>query len=561
MLAALSIRDVVLIEKLDLGFDDGLCVLTGETGAGKSILLDALSLTLGCRAELRLLRPNCSKAIVTATFKLPQDHPVFAQLEDLGIDLEGSEGMLVLRRVLAADGRSRAFVNDQPISVSLLRGLADRLIEVQGQFEQRGLLESASHLGHLDGFAGLKSAAAAVAANWDRWRAADVALEEARARLSEARRDEAFLRHALEELTALDPQEGEESDLAEKRRLLRNRDKVFSSLGEVLEQLTGHGPGDGVEPALGRAIKSLSTATTLAGAALEGGLAALERAEAEVTEAVSALQGFIADMERGDVTLEMVEERYFALNDLARKHGCGVDDLPRLSADFAERLDSLEHGVEDLHRLEDDCRRAKSAFVDTAGALSKNRKASATRLDKAVTRELKPLKLERASFHTRLERQDEQAWGPGGLDRVAFEVATNPGLPAGPIGKIASGGELARFLLALKVVLAEGGEGQTLVFDEVDSGVGGATADAVGERLARLAEERQVLVVTHSPQVAARAAHHWQVQKINRRNTTKTEVRRLDQNDRTEEIARMLSGAEVTEEARAAAAKLMAAPR
>jgi len=560
MLAALSIRDVVLIDKLDLGFDEGLCVLTGETGAGKSILLDALSLTLGCRAELRLLRPNCSKASVTASFEVPPTHPAFAQLEDLGIDLEGSEGTLVLRRVLAADGRSRAFVNDQPISVGLLRGLADGLIEVQGQFEQRGLLDSASHLGHLDGFAGLEAAAATVAANWDHWRAAAAALEEAGVRLREARRDEAFLRHAMEELTALDPQTGEESALAEKRRLLRNREKVLDSLGEVLGQLTGDDPGDGVEPALGRAIKTLNATATLAGEALDGSLAALERAEAEVAEAVSALQGFMADMDQDDVTLDSVEERYFALNDLARKHGCSVDDLPRLGAKFAARLDALDHGAEDLQRLEADCQRAKAAFIERAEALSKKRKTSAAKLDKAVTRELKPLKLERASFHTRLERQDEQAWGPGGLDRVAFEVATNPGLPAGPIGKIASGGELARFLLALKVVLAERGQGQTLVFDEVDSGIGGATADAVGERLARLAEERQVLVVTHSPQVAARAAHHWQVQKTNRRDTTKTEVRRLSQNDRTEEIARMLSGAQVTEEARAAAAKLMASP-
>ncbi|HMB78181.1 MAG TPA: DNA repair protein RecN, partial [Kiloniellaceae bacterium] len=558
MLAALSIRDVVLIEKLDLAFDAGLCVLTGETGAGKSILLDALSLTLGCRAETRLLRPGSDKASVTASFELSPAHPIFPQLAELGLDVDADDGELVLRRTLTDEGRSRAYVNDQPISVGLLRGLADGLLEIQGQFEQRGLLDSASHLEHLDAFAGLAEQAASVAAAWADWRKAEEALEAARARLQEARRDEAFLRHACEELVALAPQPGEIGELDEKRQLLRNRDRLLEAMNSALAQLSDEGADSGVVPGLGRSIKVLEGAAARIGGALDETLAALERAESEVAEAVAMLQGLLADMDQEATSLEAVEERYFALQELARKHGCEVEALPALSEDLAARLASLDSGADGLRKLEAASEAARTDYAGQAEALAKKRKSAAARLDKAVTAELKPLKLERARFVTKIERLGEAAWGARGIDRVAFEVSTNPGQAAGPIGKIASGGELARFLLALKVVLSKGDRGRTLVFDEVDSGVGGATADAVGERLARLAEGRQVLVVTHSPQVAARAAHHWQVSKTSRRDSSKTEVRRLAFDDRTEEIARMLSGAKITAEARAAAAKLMA---
>jgi len=561
MLAALSIRDVVLIEKLDLAFDAGLCVLTGETGAGKSILLDALSLTLGCRAETRLLRPGSDKASVTASFELSPAHPIFPQLAELGLDVDADDGELVLRRTLTDEGRSRAYVNDQPISVGLLRGLADGLLEIQGQFEQRGLLDSASHLEHLDAFAGLAEQAASVAAAWADWRKAEEALEAARARLQEARRDEAFLRHACEELAALAPQPGEIGELDEKRQLLRNRDRLLEAMNSALAQLSDEGADSGVVPGLGRSIKVLEGAAARIGGALDETLAALERAESEVAEAVAMLQGLLADMDQEATSLEAVEERYFALQELARKHGCEVEALPALSEDLAARLASLDSGADGLRKLEAASEAARTDYAGQAEALAKKRKSAAARLDKAVTAELKPLKLERARFVTKIERLGEAAWGARGIDRVAFEVSTNPGQAAGPIGKIASGGELARFLLALKVVLSKGDRGRTLVFDEVDSGVGGATADAVGERLARLAEGRQVLVVTHSPQVAARAAHHWQVSKTSRRDSSKTEVRRLAFDDRTEEIARMLSGAKITAEARAAAAKLMAPQR
>jgi len=561
MLAALSIRDVVLIEKLDLAFDAGLCVLTGETGAGKSILLDALSLTLGCRAETRLLRPGSDKASVTASFELSPAHPIFPQLAELGLDVDADDGELVLRRTLTDEGRSRAYVNDQPISVGLLRGLADGLLEIQGQFEQRGLLDSASHLEHLDAFAGLAEQAASVAAAWADWRKAEEALEAARARLQEARRDEAFLRHACEELVALAPQPGEIGELDEKRQLLRNRDRLLEAMNSALAQLSDEGADSGVVPGLGRSIKVLEGAAARIGGALDETLAALERAESEVAEAVAMLQGLLADMDQEATSLEAVEERYFALQELARKHGCEVEALPALSEDLAARLASLDSGADGLRKLEAASEAARTDYAGQAEALAKKRKSAAARLDKAVTAELKPLKLERARFVTKIERLGEAAWGARGIDRVAFEVSTNPGQAAGPIGKIASGGELARFLLALKVVLSKGDRGRTLVFDEVDSGVGGATADAVGERLARLAEGRQVLVVTHSPQVAARAAHHWQVSKTSRRDSSKTEVRRLAFDDRTEEIARMLSGAKITAEARAAAAKLMAPQR
>ncbi len=557
MLASLSIRDVVLIDKLELDFDRGLCALTGETGAGKSILLDALGLALGSRADVRLLRPGSDQAKVTAVFDLATAHPVREILQEQEITLE--EDHLVLRRVLGRDGRSRAFVNDQTVSVGLLRRLGDRLIEVQGQFEQRGLLDSAQHRRLLDSFGGLSAQTGKLAALWGAWRAAQETLAVAERQLAQARQDESFLRHAVEELARLDPKPGEEPQLAAQRNLLLHRERLIEAVQGAYGELSGDDGAPGAETALGAARGLLDRVADKAGDRLGPVLESLERASAETEEALAELQAFAGELAAEGGDLAMIEERYFGLQDLARKHNCPVAGLPDLRETLAARLAALDGGTDNLTQLSEACGKAKKAYVAAAEKLTRARRKAAAALDKAVNAELPPLRLERALFQTSLEPLAETGWSGSGQERIAFQVATNPGTAPGPIGKIASGGELARFLLALKVVLAEINPEQTLVFDEVDSGVGGATAHAVGERLARLAAQRQVLAVTHSPQVAARAAHHWQVRKEAAGKSLATEIEALSQAARREEIARMLSGAQVTEEARAAAERLLGA--
>lgn len=553
MLVSLSIRNVVLIEKLDLTFDHGLGVLTGETGAGKSILLDSLGFALGTRADLRLLRPGAEQASVTAAFEIAADHPARAILAEQDIE---AEDPLLLRRVLTKDGRSRAFVNDQAASAGLLRLLADSLIEVQGQFDQRGLMDPATHRDLLDSFGRLKPLADKLRARWRAWQDAVTAREAAAARLAEAQRDEAFLRHAVEELDALDPRPGEENELADKRNRLMHREKLVEGVNAAVAEIGGDGDG-GAEDALGRALRALERIAPTAGAALTPALEALKRAILESEEALVQLNSFAGDMEMEADNLEAVEERYFALQDMARKHGSSVEALPALRDDLATRLASIDGGEAELTELAQQAAEARRDYLADAEALAKKRTKAATALDKAVMTELPPLKLERAVFRTRLDRLEEGEWSAQGIDRIAFEVATNPGSAPGPLGRIASGGELARFLLATKVVLASINPERSLVFDEVDSGVGGATAHAVGERLERLAKDRQVLVITHSPQVAARGTHHWQVHKQAAGKQVATQVNQLSAGDRREEIARMLSGAEITEEARAAAERLI----
>ncbi len=557
MLSSLAIRDVVLIERMALDFRPGLSVLTGETGAGKSILLDALGLALGARADARLVRQGAEQASVAADFLLPDDHPVRALLADQGLEGLAPEEpgeALVLRRVLAADGRSRAFVNDQPVSVGLLRQVGDLLVEVQGQFENRGLMDAASHRQLLDAYAAVGAEAAALAGLWRDWRAAREAVAEAERRLAEARRDEEWLRHAVGEIELLAPAQEEEEALSEERQLLMHRGKILEALSEARQALAGRG---GAEAGLAAALKALDRQAERAGGRLDPLVEALDRALAETTEVTRQIDTLSNDTDLDPGRLERVEERFFALKDLARKHGVEVGALPALHLALAERLASLEGGVEDLQRLREASAAAERAYRAAARTLGDKRRAAAGRLDAAVNRELAPLKLEKARFLTSLEALPEEAWGVDGGERIQFLVATNPGTAPGPLGKIASGGELARFLLALKVVLAALGTQGTLVFDEVDAGIGGATAAAVGERLARLAESRQVLVVTHSPQVAARGGHHWRVAKLSDGAGTATEVAALRAEERQEEIARMLAGAEITDEARQAAAKLL----
>ena len=553
MLTALSIRDVVLIDRLDLTFEDGLCVLTGETGAGKSILLDALGLALGARADSGLVSHGAERAMVTAVFEIAAEHPAHALLAEQGLDESGGE--LVLRRTLQADGRSRAFVNDQPASVGLLRQIAETLIESQGQFEPRGLIDPATHRALLDGYGGLNAEARAVRDAHAAWRRATRARQEAESAAGAAARDRDFLDHSVAELTQLDPQPGEEDQLAERRTRLMHAEQLVEAMNAAAAELTG---GRSIEDALQAAQKQLSRVADKAGGALDGTLQALERAALETAEAVRELAAAGAAIDLDQEGLEEIEERLFSLRAVARKHQVAVDDLAALRDRMTGQLALVHDRSEAVGRLKQAEADARSRYRQLAGALGAARRSAAQRLDRAVNAELPPLRLDKAQFVTSIEARAEAEWGADGTDRISFLVSTNPGAPVAPLSKVASGGELSRIMLALKVVAAEPGDVPTLVFDEVDANVGGATADAVGERLARLAKGLQVLVITHSPQVAARGTDHLRVEKESAAGTAAlTRVRRLEGRERREEVARMLSGASVTEEARAQAARLI----
>ncbi|EME67745.1 DNA repair ATPase [Paramagnetospirillum caucaseum] len=552
MLTALSIRDVVLIERLDLSFDSGLSVFTGETGAGKSILLDSLGLALGARAESGLVRHGAAQASVTAEFDPPANHPARTLLA--GQDMDAAGGPLLLRRVLAADGRSRAYVNDQPVSVGLLRKVGDELVEIHGQFESHGLLDSATHLGVLDSFAGEAGSRVALAKAWTAWRDAARARTEAEADLAKAKAEEEHLRQVHEDLATLGPKPGEESELAAGRAVMMHGEKLLEAMNAAQNALTHKGE---VEASLRSAARALERVAEKAEGKLDPVIAALDRAAQEAAEATNLLERASAGIDLDPRHLEKVEERLFALRASARKHQVAVDELPLLLDRLGRQLAALEGGGDGLARLARAEQAARTAYLEQARALSKARLAAAARLDKAVAAELPPLKLDKARFQTRVTQVDEAQWGPNGLDQVSFEVATNPGTAPGPLSKIASGGELSRFMLALKVVLARISSTPTIVFDEVDSGIGGAVAAAVGERLGRLAESLQILVVTHSPQVAAQGGHHYRVAKAVAGAKTTTGVDRLSPDARREEVARMLSGETITDHARAAADALM----
>lgn len=554
MLASLAIRDVVLIQRLDLAFAPGLTVLTGETGAGKSILLDALGLALGARAEAGVVRAGQGQASVAASFHPPQDHPCFAILREQDITAEDD---LVLRRVVQADGRSRAFVNDQPVSVGLLRRLGATLIEVQGQHDQVGLADPATHAGLLDAFGGLDKERRAVATAWTAWRQAVRTLAEAQEAIAAAQRDEEWLRHATGELDDLKPEEGEEESLAQERQSLQQGERRAEAVAAALAELQ---PRDRRTASPARALREAARAVERLPPPREevdAALAALAAAQDALAEAEAALERLMGESGPDPRRLEQVEERLFALRAAARKHAVAVTDLPALRRTLAERLAALDAGTGRVTALEAAAQAARDAYLRAAAALTDARRRAAARLEKAIAQELPPLKLDRARLFADIAQRDEAAWGQDGQDKVAFLVATNPGQTPGSLAKIASGGELSRLMLALKVVLARGSPVPTLIFDEVDSGIGGATAAAVGERLARVAERLQVLVVTHSPQVAARGAVHLNVVKQVKAATAETRVERLDGTARREELARMLAGERITDAARMAADSLL----
>ena len=553
MLLGLTIREIVVVDRLDLAFRPGLCVLTGETGAGKSILLDALGLALGKRGEAGLVRVGAGEAAVSAEFAVGENHPAHAILREAGID--GENDTIVLRRLLRNDGRSRAFVNDEPASVGLLRQLGDSLVEIQGQFEQRGLLDPANHRMILDAFAEDAESTTAVATAWRKWRAARLAEDEAVRRLAASREEEDLLRHHLAELDALTPEPDEEDRLSARRTLLQGAERIAETLNEAIGELTGSA---GAQAALARAARRLERARDRAQGLLDDALAAAERAANETDEALAVLEGAARNLELDPHELETVEERLFALRAAARKHQVAVADLPGLRDAIAVRLAAIEAGTDTADTLARATADARAGYIAEAERLSRARAAAAACLDAGVAAELPPLRLDKARFRSVITALDEAEWNEHGCERVYFEISTIPGTPFGPLARIASGGELSRFMLALKLVLAGTSSVPTLIFDEVDSGIGGAVAAAVGERLQRLGTSLQVLVVTHSPQVAARGAHHWRVAKRLSERKTVTSVEELDPNTRQEEIARMLSGRIVTAEARAAAASLIA---
>lgn len=569
MLTHLSIRDVVLIEALDLALHPGFTALTGETGAGKSILLDSLGLAMGERANAGLVRAGAEEARVTACFETPASHTVYTQLEEQGIPADKGEP-LVLRRVISREGRSRAWINDQPVGLTLLRRIASALIEIQGQHEQMGLADASTHRGLLDAYGIKPSLLKKVAQAFTHWQDLRQSLASAQQALEDAAREEEWLRHTVSELSALAPQPGEESQLAQQRHALQQAERRGEAVAAALSELTPRdrrstGPAAALRAA-NRALLRLVPSTTsdstppetdeLAGRTAEA-LSALENAENALAEAESLLSRLMADTEANPRELEETEERLFALRTVARKHNVLVDELAALLAQLTARIHALDNGATELEGLRKATEDARLAYMEAARTLTDARALAAKKMEQAVTAELKPIKLEKARFLAELQPLPSEQWSRHGMEQVMFLIAANPGQPPGPIAKVASGGELSRLMLALKLVLAGQSGIGTLIFDEIDAGVGGATAAAIGERLHRLALNVQVLAVTHSPQVAASADAHLRIGKQTRNGQTATHAIALAETERREEIARMLAGDTITDAARAAAASLL----
>ncbi|MEH2529146.1 DNA repair protein RecN (Recombination protein N) [Bradyrhizobium sp. AZCC 1588] len=554
MLARLSIRDIVLIERLDIEFSRGLAVLTGETGAGKSILLDAFALALGGRGDAGLVRHGAEQGQVTATFDVPKGHPATKILSENGLD---DTGEMILRRVQLADGRTRAFINDQSISVQTLKAFGAALVEIHGQHDERALVDASTHRQLLDAFAGLEKEVAALETLWEARRTANQALDEHRASMERAAREADYLRHAADELKALKPKDGEETALAERRTTMMQGEKIASDLREAQEAVGGH---NSPVPALAAAVRRLERRAANSPALVEPAVKAIDIAINALEEADQHLSAALVAADFDPAELERIEERLFALRAASRKYSTPVDGLAALAAKFVSDVALIDAGADRLKKLEAAAAEADQRYGAAAARLSAARSKSAEKLDKAVNAELAPLKLERAKFMTQVDT-DAKLPGPQGIDRVEFWVQTNPGTKPGPLMKVASGGELSRFLLALKVVLSDRGSAPTLVFDEIDTGVGGAVADAIGARLSRLAGQVQVMAVTHAPQVAARANQHLLISKdaLDKGKRVATRVNALAADHRREEIARMLAGAEITAEARAAAERLLRA--
>ena len=551
MLTRLSIRDVVLIDRLNLAFTKSLGVLTGETGAGKSILMDALGLALGARADSRLLRKGAERAQVTAEFELSPDHSVRRMLAEHDLPHDKT---LILRRVINADGRSRAYVNDELVSVGFLADLASDLVEIHGQHESQGLINATTHVVHLDAYANHKPLVAATESAWTALTDAREAEARSRIALEDAKRDEELLRHGDTEIQFFAPEPGEDQSLTAERRFLSAGAKLSESLATAESGLTAE---TDVEAAINAALRVLERSRDNSDGCLDAAIAALERAAIESADALIEIKNAATALTSDPNRLAQVEERLFALRALSRKYDVAPDHLADHGAALARRLTTIDDSDAEFKRLSLASAEALASYDQAAAALSASRKKAAREFEAAMSKEFPPLKLEKAQFEVTLVPLDKDDRGARGAERVQFQIAANPGTDPGPLNKVASGGELARVMLALRVVLAGDSSVPTLVFDEVDSGISGATSDAVGERLAHLGTRLQVLVVTHSPQVAARGDQHWRVEKQGDRKSTSTTVEELAAPGRREEIARMLAGATVTDEARAAADKLL----
>lgn len=553
MLQSLSIRNVVLIDKLDLDFRPGLSVLTGETGAGKSILLDSLGLVLGKRAETSLIRRDAEKLSVTAVFDCEPNNREFKELlEENELDVSDE---IIIKRTLDQSGKGKIFFNDQPISAKLLKDIGKYLVEIHGQFDNQGLLNPANHKDVLDLYGNLEELVTASRSAYQEYKNATDKRIRAEAEIAKAKEEEDNLRHWVQELERINPRPGEENELSSRRQELMHAEKIMESLNYAYSVLT---QGRDVQSALRAAENALDKANQYVDGRYSEIYDALDRALIEIIDAQERIETASADINLSADEQEQIDSRLFALKDLARKHGVGIDELSDTLQKFKDRLATIELGEEgiiSLRRVEQEKRRL---YIEAADKLHQARMDAATKLDAAVMLELPPLKMEKAKFATIIDRKEENAWSESGFDNVYFTVATNPNSPQGPINKIASGGELARFMLALKVNLAESSSVSTMIFDEVDAGVGGATAQAVGERLSKLGQKVQVMVVTHSPQVAARGSTHFKVEKETQNNITTTHVRELSSSEKREEIARMLAGATITAEARAAAEVLLA---
>ncbi|MBS3649192.1 DNA repair protein RecN [Pseudaminobacter sp. 19-2017] len=549
MLVRLSIRDIVLIDRLDIDFSPGLSVLTGETGAGKSILLDSLSLAMGARGDASLVRHGAPQGQVTAVFDVPRNHPARAILADNALE---DEGDIILRRVQTADGRTRVFVNDQPSSVGLMRDIGRALVEIHGQHDERALVDASAHRELLDSFGGHVGEVRACAAAWRQWRDAEQELARHRARVEAAAREADYLRAAVAELSKLDPQPGEETDLAEMRASMMRVEKIAAEIKDAQDLLSGSGSP---LPQLAGLLRRLQRKAPEAPNLLDDIVKALDEALISLDAAQSGIDAALRATEYDPQRLEKAEERLFALRAAARKHNVQVDDLAQLRDAMVADLTDLDAGEQKLQALESQAQATRAAYDSTASHLSELRRSAAAALAKAVMAELPALRLERATFMVEIASEPENR-AEEGIDQVEFWVRTNPGTRPGPMIKVASGGELSRFLLALKVALADRGSAPTLVFDEIDSGVGGAVSDAIGQRLARLSHRVQVLAVTHAPQVAARAETHFLISKSGQERVS-TNVVEIDRPSRQEEIARMLAGETITDEARAAAARLL----
>ena len=547
MLRGLDIRDMLIIDHLSLEFSSGLNVLTGETGAGKSILLDSLGFVLGWRGRADLVRSGQDQGEVSAWFDLGPTHPARAVLQEAGIPLDDE---LILRRVNSRDGRKTAWINDRRVSGEVLRAVSEHLVELHGQHDDRGLLDPKGHRDLLDTFGGHDDMLSTVSAAFRALRAAEKDLRTAEAAQEELRAEEEFLRHAVDELQKLAPEAGEEAELDSRRRLMQGAEKIRADIAHAAQALGR----EGAEGMMSDAMRWLDGAADAAEGRLEEPLAALSRAMVELDDAAQGVEACLDALEFNPHDLELAEERLFAIRALARKHTVAPDELPTLTQELSAKLDLLDMGAGGLKELNAAVAAAKAAYDEAAGVLSRARKSAAQALDLAMGAELAPLKMERAVFTTQVKGADPSATG---VDQVDFVVATNPGAPEGPLAKIASGGELSRFLLALKVCLSRDGAQNSMIFDEIDRGVGGATADAVGRRLSRLAQDAQVLVVTHSPQVAALGDRHFQVAKQQSADMTLSRVDLLSDTARVDEIARMISGDTITIEARAAARTLI----